>query len=331
MQSSLQRRVGLFVSPKADEFEGAVQRTLPKVGIEVELIGRQNGAAVRYDRCDLLLFTGPMRSHFGEIEALARVVKEGQQPVPPVVFWFTEQVPHPNSSPLVTKVAAKLRYRAGGVQNRPLPGGRLRAVGEVLKLQAVVPDLTVHTFSDSNTRFLGKLGVRAVTTPWGYHERMGKVVQPDLGQRPIDVLFLGNPDSRRGLLIQQLAPELERRRIRFEGSKRNIYVEERTQFLNQAKMMLCIGRQPWDDHVIRMLYGGANGLLNVVEQTAESSPVQGPFQADRDFVMARVKELPDLIADYLADPQKMAAVAEQGHQTALANPLEGQISRFLCT
>lgn len=331
------QRCGLLLpQPHIDEIGQAIAESLAENGCQVVLAFPQ--AAWEVERCDLLLSYGPMGSMAGMI---ARLI---QMPAaPPLVVWFTEQVPLPSGISALQALAARLRcageahwLTSAGPHARLLGrlsrrAGRLRALGEMLFLQQCGLLRLLGVFSQTNQQFLARHKLPLALIPMGYHPRLGQLLDME---RDLDVVFLGSTrDRRRRRIIGGLETELARRGISFvvkDGSPAHGYVfgHERTVLLNRAKIMLNVMRQRWDDPVFRLLLAGANGTMLLSEPLWPTST--GPFSPGEHLVATSLPEMVDTIEFYLSHPDKRQRIAANAH-TYLTSQLtmDAMVGRLL--
>jgi hypothetical protein len=278
----------------------------------------------RPENFDFMLAYGPMQSMTKVIARLAEFPHS-----PPLACWYTEQVPSPQPSSAVY-YASRLRYLYDSYVhsnkapwlNKRIPhaqllqrAGRLRALGELLTLQAQHQLKLVCAFTETNAKFLKHYGLPVVDIPMGYHPNFGERLSDE--SRDIDVVFLGSTrDKRRKALIAELQEQLARRRIHFvikDGSQQhgNVFGRERILLLNRTKIMLSIMRQPWDDPVFRMLLAAPNGAMLLSENLLPTST--GPFLPGMHFAMTSLSDMADSIQYYLSHEQERQAIADQAY------------------
>jgi hypothetical protein len=274
---------------------------------------------------DLLLLYGPMQpltETIGRLKSLAHV--------PPLVFWFTEQVPNPALPDAVVGTAARLRHRlqtsivratgrSGSRRSHHVDrllrrAGRLRAIGELLALRDAGWLAIVATFTETQAGALRRHGLPATVVPIGYHPSFGQLLDRE---REVDVTFLGTlRDRRRRGIVARLEGELEERGVRLavhDGSPERPYIAgpARTLLLNRSKILLNVMRQPWDDPVHRMLLAGANGAMLLSEPLHAAS--RGPFEPGVHLVELPVDRLADGVVGLLADRGARERIARQAH------------------
>lgn len=269
---------------------------------------------------DFLLLYGPMAPIGGLINQLKSIPN-----LPPVIFWYTEQMPDPRLPPWLALILARSRFHSlwydefllrnktpGSRARLPLPAmGRLRGVGEIIELHKLGLLKIVCTFSQTNARFLARFQLPVAEIPIGYHlffgERLGL-------ERDIDVVFLGTTrDARRQRWIPRLEQELGKYNIRFviiDGSPKRGYLfdHERTLLLNRTRIMLNVMRQPWDDALYRFLLAAANGVLLLSEPLHIES--RGPLKPGVHFVESRLDEIVQRIILILDSPSSRETILE---------------------
>ena len=200
---------------------------------------------------------------------------------------------------------------------------------------------------------LQAVGVQAVRLPLGGVPGMiatpGEQTAPTV-PRPIDLLFMGGLDDRRGALLADLAPTLYRHRaelrlFRFDrpvtdanpgvvfGNNKYALLARSTLLLNlhrDRSMHLPVGTTaPAYFEWARMIEAMANGCVVVTE------PSEGfePLVPGVHFVQAEVGDLADTIESLLADPTRVeairaAALAAVNGPLALANTLAPLLDRI---
>lgn len=269
-----------------------------------------------FANCDFLITYGPMHSISTAILRLGKVAN-----VPPIVFWYTEQLPDPAQNPRIMYLTARSRYLLENgllrlfdrfylkhntlFERLQARAGRFRALGEILALQQLSLLKLVCVFSETNRLLFSQFGLQCKCIPFGYHRSFG--ANQGLN-RDIDVVFLGSTrDSRRNRIIGDLEKMLLARRIKFvikDGSEQrgSVHGVERTILLNRSRIMLNIMRQPWDDPVFRMLLAAPNNTMLLSEELEPSSV--GPFNPNEHFIMAPLAELAEVIEYWLAHEQE---------------------------
>ena len=170
-------------------------------------------------------------------------------------------------------------------------------------------------------------------------------------ERPVDVLFMGGLDDRRGAALAELAPHLWDRHtdIRVVGVDRpidaatpqTVFGTDKYELLSSAKLLLNIHRDrqatpttSGDSHVAyfewaRAVEAMARGCVLI------SEPSDGcqPLVAGTHFVESPIEEMAATIIDLLIDPQRRADVAKQAMEItfgelALVNSLTPILDRI---
>lgn len=295
----------------------------------------QNGCAVQILHRDMewqlkdfdfLVTYGPMQSMVWAVHRLSQSDR-----IPPLVVWYTEQVPSPQPGAAIT-LGARARYLFESIPFRHpslrwlfdkppfstvmLRGGRLRALGEMLALRSQGMLKLICVFSETNASFFRHYQLPVSVIPMGYHPHFGERLA-DV-ERDIDVVFLGSTrDDRRRSLIPELEQKMGDRGIRFvikDGSPKHghVFGADRTLLLNRAKIMLNIMRQPWDDPVFRLLLAAPAGAMLISENLLQTA--MGPFQPGVHFAMADLDSMIETIREYLsADPARIR-ITDQAYE-----------------
>lgn len=284
-------------------------------------------AGCNFCRCDLVIAYGPTSSLHSTITRLQTIAS-----LPPLVVWFTEQVPNPSWPRLLTRAAARVRYRLEAhrpdIWHRRL--GRLRALGEMIHLWELGLLRLVCVFTDTNYWFMKLQGLPVVCVPMGYHQLWGELRNLE---RDIDVLFLGSTrDRRRHDLVRRLEEELASRGVTMvvrDGTQERpaVFGNDRTVLLNRSKIMLNIMRQPWDDPVFRYLLSAPNGAMLLSEAVLPGST--GPLETDKHFVMTDLADMPDTVELYLANSMERNRIAASAHRNATEELTMGNMVREL--
>lgn len=164
-------------------------------------------------------------------------------------------------------------------------------------------------------------------------------------ERPIDALFLGGIDDRRGAALADLAPHLWglQADIRLVAGDRpidaatpqTVFGDDKRRLLSSAKLLLNIHRDrppgatsPYFEWA-RAIEAMANGCVVITE------PAQGcdPLVAGTHFVEAKIDEMAAAIDSLLHDEARRAGIAEQARQSvfgelALVNSLAPLLDRI---
>ncbi|MBN1667733.1 MAG: glycosyltransferase family 1 protein [Anaerolineales bacterium] len=272
---------------------------------------------------DFLLLYGPMLP----ITPLSTWLTKQRMAVPPILFWFTEQLHRPQYSKIQRKIA-KLRAQAeikfgtaspfiqrySNLTLRLLRAGRLRAFGEILNLNDLGYLKHVFVFSQTHLNYFRQSNLPVDLIPMGYHPQFGQNLRI---KKDIDVVFLGSTrDHRRRKLIQEIHEDLHSLGIHFEirdGSSQHGYAfgEQRTRLINRSRIMLNIMRQPWDDPCFRMLLAAPNRSLLISESLLPAST--GLFTPGEHLITANLGAIVDTISRYLSDVPARERIVEKAY------------------
>lgn len=146
--------------------------------------------------------------------------------------------------------------------------------------------------------------------------------------RPIDLLFMGGLDDRRGAALAELAAHLWELHtdIRVVGVDRPIgaatphavFGADKYELLSSAKLLLNIHRDRRATSASSETYPAYFEWARAVEAMARgcvviSEPSEGyrPLAAGAHFIEASLEEMPATIVELLIDPQRRAAIAGQ--------------------
>jgi Glycosyl transferase family 2/Glycosyl transferases group 1 len=153
-----------------------------------------------------------------------------------------------------------------------------------------------------------------------------RAASADTSDRPIDVLFLGGIDDRRGAAFAELAPHLWRRSIdlRFAGGDRpinaatpqTVFGADKQRLLSSSKVLLNIHRDRSSETAspyfewARAVETMANGCVVITE------PSQGcePLVAGTHFIEAEIGGMAAAIEALLNDEGQRAAIADRARE-----------------
>lgn len=316
-----------------------MQDGLAANGCQVRL--QQDPAGWDFRDSDYLLLHGPAKP----IGRLVRRLKSLPD-APPLIVWYSEQVPNPQLPAWLARMLCKLRYateswydqrwlvrQAGQGSSSPAAPGfdRWRRVGELLALHTSGRLRLVCTFSQTHTNFLQELGLPAVTLPFGYHPDFGEDLQMP---RDIEVLFLGSTrDARRRRLFPAIQDQFDKRGIQLQivdGSPARgaAFGEERTRLLNRTRIFMNLMKQPWDDPSFRLLLAAANGAMLLSEPVMDTS--LGRFSAGVHFAACELNQLAETAAHYLQEePARLEITAQAAEDIVQGNRMESMAARLL--
>ena len=156
-------------------------------------------------------------------------------------------------------------------------------------------------------------GLPTLYAPWGSSPRWYADLQLE---RDIDVLWMGNRQgTRRRLLIDRVREALRRQgvEIYMADNEENpfIFGEERTQFLNRAKITLNFTRTWYDDNFSRFTFAAPNRSLIVSEKMLPHCPA---FEAGVHYVEGAAEDLASAIMFYLQHPAERARIVENAYR-----------------
>jgi hypothetical protein len=172
-------------------------------------------------------------------------------------------------------------------------------------------------------------GMPTLYAPWGATPRW----YADLRlERDIDVLWMGKRATRRrNRLLDRVCRELEARDVRMyiADAVQNpfLFEEERTQYLNRAKITLNLTRTWYDDNFSRFAMVAPNRSLFVSEPLLPHCPQLEPGV---HYVSAPVEELVDVILYYLAHEEERMEIVENAYRAVtVAAPLRKTIETMM--
>ena len=184
------------------------------------------------------------------------------------------------------------------------------------------------------------------------HLRLGGLPSLDVsstGVRPIDVLFLGGLDDRRGSVLAELAPHLWRHRaevrvFRFDrpitpDTPGVVFDRRKYDLLASSTLLVNIHRDRSADlppgvtppayfEWARMIEAMANGCVVVTE------PSEGfePLEPGRHFVEAPADDIPTVIDALLGDPERIARIRSDAYRAVMVDLALGrEVARVLDT
>lgn len=257
-------------------------------------------------RCDVVLILGGMKR---VLPLLREITKRPRRDRPLVVAWHFDPLPPPRSAglrwPLLTpNELARIILP----KKRPFDAYTNYFLLRKLVRRGWTDLLAVST--QGRADFLTERGISASWVPLGYSSDLGH----DMGiARDIDVMFLGDlyvPRRRR--ILRRLRRKGVDVQVRGDLFDPSWYGEDRTRFLNRTKIFLNFPRFTGEFAGLRMLLAAANKTLMVSEPMYNPAP----FVAGKHFVSAEVKDMPDVIAYYLAHEDERERIAGEAHRLA---------------
>jgi len=275
---------------------------------------------------DFVLGYGPHTREGSLLETALRLASYPKEKRPFFYWWFTEAVSKPGLPPCLVRFASGLQT-AGNLYLTRHPRAhtrlwarlldrfflgrhfRLRIIGELhhFHYRGLLSGLAVT--AEGKAAQLRRHGFEPVVAPVGYHPALhGR----DLGlQRDIDVGFLGRIRTKRRLrLLQQVERDLEKRGIKVTIPSAEVDGEERTGFLNRAKIVLNIFQNSQDFVGMRFMYCAANKALIVSEPPIDREP----FVPGRHIVAAPVDGLAQAIEYYLSAEKERQEIVERAYR-----------------
>lgn len=173
----------------------------------------------------------------------------------------------------------------------------------------------IDIFGDSSTIY-GAIhnynGLPTKFVPWGASPRN----YADLNlTRDIDVLWMGNRSTkRRSRLLDQIRAELKAHGVEMyvvDGIENPfIFDDERTEFLNRAKITLNLTRTWYDDNFSRFSFAAPNRSLIVSELVLPHCP---PFEAGKHYVSAPIEQLSEKILYYLGNDVERKRIVDNAY------------------
>jgi hypothetical protein len=277
------------------------------------------------DGIDVLLTFGP----YGKILPIWQEAAS-RRPSPVVVHWNTEGMPDIKLPTSIIDLLAYSRAQIGLLSNsssqvvQSLAKNRivhwvdhsmhrLRYVGDY---KYAYQKRWLHILADSSEIYRAirtRAGVPTLYIPWGgtpdWYADMGL-------KRDIDVLWIGKRGSARrsdilDRVIRELKPLGVKMHIADNEENPFIFDEERTEYLNRAKITLNITRTWFDDNFSRFAMAAPNRSLIVSEPIL---PHCLEFMPGEHYISAPIPELSEAILYYLENEQERNAIVENAYQ-----------------
>lgn len=245
------------------------------------------------DNVDIVFSYGPFGKFMPIVDLLASLPRNIR---PLLVHWNTEGIPDIRIPWLIIKAISARRSGIDSILNFTLHRNfslipklkplvwlnssmmRFRYVGDYYSAHAKG---ILNVFSDSSAiyaDFHNKHGLPTVFAPWGSTPRW----YADLGlKRDIDVLWMGTRGSkRRSKLLDKVRNELSDNGVDMYVADNIenpfIFGDERTEFLNRARITLNITRTWYDDNFSRFSIAAPNRSLIVSENMLSHCPLYKP-------------------------------------------------------
>lgn len=319
------KRVLLLADRDADSYV-AIRTALASLGCDVEVCDRhslEERAGPRFEDFDLIFGYGPHNGTMMPVADHILSIPSGD-PRPFFVWWLLENLPGPRCPDWLAGLLGRARIHvdrwlrspvrngAGTRQQTVLSRGqRFRILGELCRLwRSGVLDALV-TASEPRSQVFRRRGIPALTVPFGYHSAFGT----DLGlPRDIDVVFLGQPGSRRRRhLLNRLSGELARAGLQLtiaDGSNGYLHGRERTSFLNRCRVIVNLLKMPHDSVGHRFLLAAANKVLLVSEPLQDCEQ----FESGRHYISARPAQLAEKIQYFCRHEEERARLVDRAHR-----------------
>ena len=178
----------------------------------------------------------------------------------------------------------------------------------------------LHVLSDTSqiySQIRSKIGIPTLYAPWGASQRWYE----DLGlERDLDVLWMGTRGSqRRSRILDQVFRELKSKGLNVyiaDNEERPfIFGEERTRYLNRAKITLNITRTWYDDNFSRLTMACSNRSLVVSEPVL---PHCTEFKENIHYVSAKIEDLATTIVYYLEHEEERKQIVDNAYELMMA-------------
>jgi hypothetical protein len=174
----------------------------------------------------------------------------------------------------------------------------------------------LDVFADSSVIYCQwhqKQGIQAIYAPWGATPRWYKNLRLE---RDIDVLWMGNRDSRRRhYMLNQLQKQLEARGASFyladNIANPFIYDNNRIHYLNRAKISLNLTRTWYDDNYSRFSLAAPNHSLIVSEPLLPHCP---DYVAGVHYVQTPFEQMADTIVHYLENDAERRRIVGNAYE-----------------
>ena len=290
-------------------------------GCSVDLLSRQECWKQSYD---FVIGYGPSTWEGSLLPTAEQLLSYPAKQRPFFYWWFIECIPDPKYPTALVRLGSKSRIAIDRLTVRSpstskklksmrlyqsfLRGFRLQIMGELyyFKSKGLLDGLAVT--SPSRAAYVERHGFQPIVVPIGYHPELhGRNLEL---QRDIDVGFVGNVHSgRRYPILERVRKELEQRGINV-SIQTNLYGEERTEFLNRAKITLNIFRAPHDFFGLRFLFCAPNKTLMISEPVADYDP----FIPGRHIVAEPIEKFANTIEFYLSHDNQRQKIVEEAYR-----------------
>jgi hypothetical protein len=305
------------------------------IGFELEQIG-YNPVLFFFDSnipedVDYLLTFGPYNRILPIWQNNARIALSRR---PVVIHWNTEGMPDLRIPPRVVRVLGAMRSKIGRmgysgsvfdhflysirpVSNIDQSYKRYRFHGDY---EYACREGWLHVLSDTShiySQIRSKIGIPTLYAPWGASQRWYEDL--DL-ERDLDVLWMGTRGSqRRSRILDQVFKELKLKglNVHIADNEENpfIFGEERTRYLNRAKITLNITRTWYDDNFSRFTMACPNRSLVVSEPVL---PHCTEFKENVHYVSAKIEDLANTIVYYLEHEEERRQIVDNAYELMMA-------------
>jgi len=178
----------------------------------------------------------------------------------------------------------------------------------------------LHVLSDSShiySQIRSKMGIPTLYAPWGASQRWYE----DLGlKRDLDVLWIGKRGSqRRSRILGRVFKALKSKglNVYIGDNEENPFVfgEERTRYLNRAKITLNVTRTWYDDNFSRFTMACPNRSLVVSEPLLPHCP---EFKENVHYVSAKIEDLANTIVYYLDHEEERRQIIDNAYELMMS-------------
>ncbi|MBE0411121.1 MAG: glycosyltransferase family 1 protein [Anaerolineales bacterium] len=276
-----------------------------------------------------LVFTYAPFGKFMPIVNYLASLPPGTRPL--LVHWNTEGLPDLRIPWQITRAVAAGRSRLERLI-QPHGNGRFQPLAKISSLSkidfsmqrfrfigdyyAAYSQGILNVFSDSSAVYAGihnEHGLPTVYAPWGSTPRWYSDLEME---RDIDVLWMGKRGTRRrSHLLDRVRAELKTHGIEIHVADNVenpfIFGDERTEYLNRAKITLNITRTWYDDNFSRFSLAAPNRSLVVSEKMLPHCP---SYQVGIHYIEAKPDDLARAVLYYLKNPAEREQIVENAYR-----------------
>lgn len=281
---------------------------------------------------DYLLTFGPYDRILPIWQNNARIASSRR---PIVIHWNTEGMPDLRIPPKIVRIIGALRSRigrmghSGSLFDRFLYSFRpVSNIDQSFKRYRYHGDYEyayrkgwLHVLADTSqiySHIRSQIGIPTLYAPWGASQRWYN----DFGfERNLDVLWIGKRGSnRRSRIIDQVFGQLKSKGLNVyigdNEEKPFIFGEERTRYLNRAKITLNITRTWYDDNFSRFTMACSNRSLVVSEPVL---PHCTEFKEHVHYVSANIEDLANTIVYYLEHEEERRRIVDNAYRLMMSD------------